>query len=461
MHKLLRENIPGATLFQLAVELGWLFAAVIVAGKLANPQWSPSDRTVASAFVFATLIACFNFTFGFYRRAHRLPLGEYVLREFVVLCIQFPIAYIIAKVLLGGSLFREGIGFAVLYALFGLIVVRQVIAWPVVRALLPWRVLVLGTGPEARSIEASLEVANLPRLELIGFFGLDRIHEVSVSADRIVSKDASFENTVKRLEADEIIVAVREQRGDVLPLQALLDCRLRGVQVTDLARFFERVHGRVPIESLKASWLIYGDGFRQSWLRRSIKRSFDLVVVVGLLILALPIMIISALVILLSTGTPLIYRQERVGYRGQTFTVLKFRSMAKNAETDGSAWGAAINDARVTRFGRFIRRTRIDELPQLINVLKGEMSLIGPRPERPAFVATLTEKIPFYAVRHSVPPGITGWAQVRYSYGGTVEEESVKKLEYDLYYVKNNNLFLDLLILLRTVRVVLLSEGAR
>jgi sugar transferase (PEP-CTERM system associated) len=460
MHKLLRENIPGATLFRLAVELGWLFAAVILAGKLVNPEWNPSDKTVVSAFVFATLIACFNLTFGFYRRAHRLPLGEYVVREFVALCIEFPIAYIIAKLLLGGSLFREGIGFAVLYALCGLIVVRQLVAWPVARALLPRRVLVLGTGPEARSIEASLEGANLPRLELIGFFDLDLIHEVSVSPDRIVSKDASFESTVKRLEVDEIIVAVREQRGGVLPLQALLDCRLRGVQVTDLARFFERVHGRVPIESLKASWLIYGDGPRQSWLRRSIKRSFDLVVVVGLLILALPIMIISALVILLSTGTPLIYRQERVGYKGQTFTVLKFRSMAKNAETDGSAGGAAIDDARVTRFGSFIRRTRIDELPQLINVLKGEMSLVGPRPERPGFVATLTEKIPFYAIRHSVPPGITGWAQVRYSYGGTVEE-SVKKLEYDLYYVKNNNLFLDLLILLRTVRVVILGEGVR
>ena len=459
MHKLLRENIPGATLFQLIVELGWLFAAVILAGKLANPEWNPSDKTVASAFVFATLIVCFNITFGFYRRAHRLPLGEYVVREFVALCIEFPIAYIIAKLLLGGSLFREGIGFAVLYALCGLIVVRQLVAWPVVRALLPRRVLVLGTGPEARSIEASLEVSNLPRLELIGFFGLDLIREVSVAADRIVSKDASFENTVKRLEVDEIIVAVREQRGDVLPLQALLDCRLRGIQVTDLARFFERVHGRVPIESLKASWLIYGDGFRQSWLRRSIKRSFDLVVVVGLLVLALPIMIIAALVILLSAGTPLVYRQERVGYRGQTFTLLKFRSMAKNAETDGSGWGVAIDDVRVTRFGRFIRRTRIDELPQLINVLKGEMSLVGPRPERPGFVATLTEKIPFYAVRHSVPPGITGWAQVRYSYGGAIEE-SVKKLEYDLYYVKNNTLFLDLLILLRTVRVVLLCEGA-
>ncbi|HWZ74744.1 MAG TPA: hypothetical protein VN326_25080, partial [Casimicrobiaceae bacterium] len=156
----------------------------------------------------ATLLVCFNLTFGFYRRAHRLSLREYVVRELVALCIEFPIAYMIAKLLLGGSLFREGIGFAVLYALCGLIVVRQLVAWPVVRALLPRRLLVLGTGPEARSIEASLEDANLPRLELIGFFGLDLIHEVSVASDRIVSKDASFENTVKRLEVDEIIVAV-------------------------------------------------------------------------------------------------------------------------------------------------------------------------------------------------------------------------------------------------------------
>ena len=190
------------------------------------------------------------------------------------------------------------------------------------------------------------------------------------------------------------------------------------------------------------------------------KRGFDIIVTAVLLPITLPIMIVMAFLISLDGGAPIIYRQERVGYRGQRFTLLKFRSMTKDAEKDGQAFWASINDARITTVGRFMRRTRIDELPQLINVLTGEMSFVGPRPERPPFVATLTDKIPFYAIRHSVKPGLTGWAQVRYTYGVNIEE-SVKKLEYDLYYVKNNSLLLDLLILLRTVRVVLLGEGSR
>jgi lipopolysaccharide/colanic/teichoic acid biosynthesis glycosyltransferase len=171
-------------------------------------------------------------------------------------------------------------------------------------------------------------------------------------------------------------------------------------------------------------------------------------------------MLVAALLIMLESGTPIIYRQERVGYRGRTFTVLKLRSMSADAEKDGRAAWASVNDARVTRVGRLLRRARIDELPQLLNILKGEMSFVGPRPERPEFVAMLTEQIPFYAVRHSVKPGLTGWAQVRYSYGSTVEQ-SIRKLEYDLFYVKNHTLLLDLVILLETVRVVLLGEGAR
>jgi sugar transferase (PEP-CTERM system associated) len=257
-----------------------------------------------------------------------------------------------------------------------------------------------------------------------------------------------------------VIVAVRQQRGGVLPLRSLLDCRLDGVQITDLARYFERVHGQVPIESLKVSWLIYGHGFRQNALRNAVKRCFDLIVSAALIVLTAPIVLIAMLMIAAEGGGPIIYRQERVGSRGRTFTVLKLRSMARDAEQDGKPTWAVRNDARVTKVGRFIRRTRIDELPQLLNVLKGEMSFVGPRPERPEFVAMLTEQIPFYAVRHSVKPGLTGWAQVRYSYGATVEQ-SIRKLEYDLYYVKNHTLLLDLVILLETVRVVLLGEGAR
>ena len=281
-----------------------------------------------------------------------------------------------------------------------------------------------------------------------------------MSPNRVIAHIGLLEDTVKRLRVNEIIVAVRQQRGGVLPLRSLLECRLNGVRVTDLARFFERVHGQVPIESLKASWLIYGNGFRQTWMRSVVKRAFDLVVAMTLLVLTLPITAITALLIAIESGAPVIYRQDRIGHHGKTFTLLKFRSMRKDAEKDGQAEWAQTDDARVTALGRFLRHSRIDELPQLINVLKGDMSFVGPRPERPVFVKLLTEQIPFYAVRHSVKPGITGWAQVRYSYGATVEQ-SMRKLEYDLYYVKNHTVFLDLLILLETVRVVLLGEGAR
>ena len=295
---------------------------------------------------------------------------------------------------------------------------------------------------------------------LVGFHALEKEQRTLVSRSRVIARGGPLETTVKHLGVNEIIVAVREQRGGVLPLRSLLECRLNGVEVTDLARFFERVHGRVPIESLKVSWLIYGEGYRQSWLRGFIKRLFDVAIAVLLLLITLPIMAVIAMLIAVETRGPVVYRQDRVGRGGHKFTLLKFRSMGPDAEKDGKASWAAINDARVTRVGRFIRRARIDELPQLINVLRGEMSFVGPRPERPEFVAMLTQQIPFYAVRHSVKPGITGWAQVRYSYGATVEQ-AVKKLEYDLYYVKNHTLLLDLLILIDTIRVVMLGEGAR
>jgi sugar transferase (PEP-CTERM system associated) len=349
---------------------------------------------------------------------------------------------------------------AIVLALLGLLLVRHAIVLPLVTTLLPHRVLVLGTGPEARLVEASLTSANPLGMRLVGFYALEKTQETAVSPGRVITRGSSLEETVRQLGVDEVIVAVRQQRGGVLPLRSLLDCRLNGVQVTDLARYFERVHGQVPIESLKVSWLIYGHGFRQNALRNFVKRFLDLVVSAGLIVIAIPLMLVAAVLIAVEGGGPVIYRQERVGFLGRTFTVYKLRSMAQDAEKDGKPAWASTNDARVTRVGKWMRRTRIDELPQLLNILKGEMSFIGPRPERPEFVAMLTEQIPFYAVRHSVRPGLTGWAQVRYSYGATVEQ-SVRKLEYDLYYVKNHTLLLDLVILLETVRVVLLGEGAR
>ncbi len=462
MFGLLRgQNVSGAMLFQLGVELSWLFAAIMVVLRVDPQETVPRTEVALVAFVFAATIICLNIAFGLYRRAQALSMSSYLLRVVLAPAVGIPLALLAAQFLPGGVPLQEQWSSALLLALVGLLLVRHVIVLPLVAALLPHRVLVLGTGPEARLVEASLTSANPVGIRLVGFYALERTNDASsVSPGKVVAHGASLEDTVRQLGVDEVIVAVRQQRGGVLPLRSLLDCRLDGVQITDLARYFERVHGQVPIESLKVSWLIYGHGFRQSALRNVVKRSFDLLVSAVLIVLTAPILLLASLLIAAEGGGPIIFRQERVGFRGRTFTVLKLRSMSRDAEQDGKATWAVRNDARVTRVGRLIRRFRIDELPQLLNVLKGEMSFVGPRPERPEFVAMLTEQIPFYAVRHSVKPGLTGWAQVRYSYGATVEQ-SIRKLEYDLYYVKNHTLLLDLVILLETVRVVLLGEGAR
>jgi len=255
-------------------------------------------------------------------------------------------------------------------------------------------------------------------------------------------------------------VAVTERRGGVLPLRELLDCKLAGVRVLDLASHFEQTLGQIRLDSLYAGWLIFGDGFRQGFWRTTIKRAFDVVCALILLILAAPVMALASLAIILESGMPLFYRQGRVGLNGRLFNVIKFRSMRTDAEKDGKPRWATAGDDRVTRVGRIIRKLRIDELPQLISVLNGDMSLVGPRPERPYFVDQLTREIPFYAVRHSVKPGVTGWAQERYHYGASVED-SAEKLQYDLYYVKNHTLFLDILVLFETIGVVLTAKGAQ
>jgi len=295
---------------------------------------------------------------------------------------------------------------------------------------------------------------------VIGYFPVGTEEEIAVPQDRVLRSHASLQSLIQSEQIDEVIVAVRDQRGAALPLGELLDCRLQGVRVTDLAQFYERTRGEVPIAFLKASYFIFGEGFRRNAPRELRKRIFDVAVSLVLFALALPVMIVTAIAIRLESRGPIIYRQQRVGSGGKPFEVLKFRSMSADAEKDGQAKWAAAADPRVTRVGRFIRLTRIDELPQLVNVIRGEMSFVGPRPERPYFVDKLSSQVPFYAARHTVKPGITGWAQVRFPYGASVED-AVRKLEYDLYYVKNHSLLLDVIILLETVRVVLFRQGSR
>jgi len=461
LFNVLRQNVSGATLFQLAVELSWLFIAILLVVRLdAGPNGVQHSDVALIAFFFAATIICLNGAFGLYRRSQTLSKGAYIVRVILAPAVGIPLAFLGAQLLPGPVAADDKWLLAITLALVGLLLVRHAVVLPLVGTLLPHRILVLGTGPEARLVEASLTATQPLGMRLVGFYALENPQEAVVSPGRIVARTGPLEDVVRQLGVNEIIIAVRQQRGGVLPLRGLLDCRLSGVEITDLARYFERVHGQVPIESLKVSWLIYGQGFRQNVMRAIVKRSFDLVVSAVLIVLTAPIVALAALLIAVAGGGPVIFRQQRVGHRGRTFTVFKLRSMQQDAERDGKATWATVNDVRVTRVGRLLRRARIDELPQLFNVLRGEMSFVGPRPERPEFVAMLTEQIPFYAVRHSVKPGLTGWAQVRYSYGATVEQ-SVRKLEYDLYYVKNHTLLLDLVILLETVRVVLLGEGAR
>ena len=319
------------------------------------------------------------------------------------------------------------------------------------------RVLVFGIGEQAASVRRTLDRSD-PNVQIVGFYPSPGDEAVMIPADRILPTTQSLTDTARALKVDEIVVAVSERRGGALPLRELLDCKLYGVRVLDLASHFEQSLGQIRLDSLRAGWLIFGDGFRQGGFRTLLKRVFDIVCASILFMLSLPVMLITAILIVLESGFPIFYRQERVGLNGRLFNVLKFRSMRVDAENGTPIWATG-NDPRTTRIGKIIRKTRIDELPQLLSVLKGDMSLVGPRPERPYFVDQLTREIPFYAVRHSVKPGVTGWAQVRYHYGASVED-SAEKLQFDLYYVKNNTLFLDMVVLFETVGVVLTGKGA-
>jgi sugar transferase (PEP-CTERM system associated) len=257
---------------------------------------------------------------------------------------------------------------------------------------------------------------------------------------------------------NEVVFASRERRG--MPIEALMQCKLGGLIVSNFPDFWERHAGQVDLDSLNPGWMIFSTGFRISWQGAILKRGFDIIVGTLLLVVTFPICLVTALAIKLDSPGTVFYRQERVGQLGRRFKIIKFRSMARDAERDGKPIWAQKNDSRVTRVGKFIRLTRIDEIPQVINVLAGEMSFVGPRPERPQFVEKLIETIPFYDVRHQLKPGITGWAQVNLPYGAS-DDDAKAKLAYDLYYVKNWNLFLDIVILVQTVQVVLWRLGAR
>jgi sugar transferase (PEP-CTERM system associated) len=321
------------------------------------------------------------------------------------------------------------------------------------------RVLVLGTG--SRVMRVAEYAQRNPNHQVIGYVSLQPSrHYIPLPQVLPMAPGESLLSVVEKYEIDQIVVAVRDRRGGGFPVQQLLECKMKGIKVIELPTFFEREYRQVLLESLNPSWMVLGDGFRQGFFGDAVKRLFDLTVSGALLLLTLPVMLVAALCIYLESGLPVLYRQERVGQGGRVFTLYKLRSMKNGAERDGTAQWASANDDRTTRVGRVIRKWRIDELPQIFNVFQGEMSFVGPRPERPFFVDQLVKQIPFYVLRHSAKPGITGWAQVRYAYGASVDD-AIEKLQHDLYYVKNHCLFLDLMILIATVEVVIWGRGAR
>ena len=324
------------------------------------------------------------------------------------------------------------------------------------------RILVLGVGEDAALVKAALDDDSVCGHSLVGFYAVEIGQRVDAAlpANKILPPSKSIEETVRTHRVNEIVLATRERRGGALPLSDLLGCKLRGIKVTDLSAFFEKYQGKVRIDFLHESWFIFGSGFRQHRARLFVKRVFDILASTFVLILSLPVMLLAAIAIKLESAGPVIYRQERIGLGRRSFDLLKFRSMRADAEKDGMPQWARAGDTRVTRVGRLMRLTRIDELPQLLSVLSGQMSLVGPRPERPYFVEKLVQAIPFYDARHSVKPGVTGWAQVRHHYGASVDDAR-DKLQYDLYYVKNHTLLLDLVVLFHSVRVVLFAQGAR
>jgi len=320
------------------------------------------------------------------------------------------------------------------------------------------RVLVIGTGATARALARLIALQQDFAYRLVGF--VEERDDVPVVRQRdILGTAGDIDRIVTAQHVDRIVVGLSDRRGH-LPIEPLLRAKMSGVRVEDATTTYERLSGKILIDDLKPSWLIFSDGFRASRLTRFVKRTLDLALSIIGVLLGAPLMALTALAVKLDSRGPALYSQERVGENGRVFTVFKFRSMRTDAEQAGRPIWAKDKDDRITRVGRFIRKTRLDELPQLWNVMRGDMSFVGPRPERPFFVEQLAREIPFYIQRHAVKPGLTGWAQVKYQYGSSIED-AMEKLRYDLYYIKHLSIVFDLTIVLDTVKVILFGKGAK
>ncbi len=462
--KLSRYYVPTEFVVVAVIEFLVLMFSLYLALELRF--WDGGWRTdfgdfAPKALVYAIVMQLSLLAFGLYQRQTGRFINMLVLRiasglllGLIPLGVSF---YFLPSFFLGRSVLL----LAVIFSFFFISVVRLFFRKVVKEQSMWTRVLVLGAGEKAGLIREAVNTGEIRGLNIVACIPLPGDKDAS---DKVVVKslDKPLVKYVEELDIDEIVIAVDDRRSRGFPAKELIDCKMSGVNILDLVTFFERRAGKIRLDMLNPSWLYLSEGFQMGALRRLGKRVFDIVVVLLLAPVALPFAVMVSLAIFIESGGRggVLYSQIRVKQDGQLFKIYKFRSMVTDAEKDGVPQWASKNDSRITRVGRVIRKGRLDELPQLYNVLNGDMSFVGPRPERPEFVAKLAKAVPYYEERHRVKPGLTGWAQVCYSYGDTVGD-SIEKLQYDLYYVKNYSLLLDMLILLQTAEVVMLGKGAQ
>lgn len=462
MIRLFKHYIPYPVLFLgfldffllvLAAELGWIARASQI-----GMDWGNIYDRPGPVFSFAVALQLALIAVGVYGNESLQSLRFAAARILVAISLGVIFLSLVAFVLPGTTLWRSNSLYAMVLAIFLLMTIRIMLGTILDNDVFKRRLLILGAGSRA------MRLSDISMRQESGFIvaGYVDMNEGPAKLDGAVRRSEidDLPQYVIDLEVSEVVLALEERRN-ALPVADLLTIKTTGVHVNDMSSFLERETGRVDLDSVNPSWFIFSDGFSSGRrISTAFKRSFDIAMSLLLLLLTGPIILLFALLIKLESKGGAFFKQERVGLYGQTFNILKLRSMRDDAEVAGQAVWASENDPRITRIGRFIRKVRIDELPQAWSVLKGEMSFVGPRPERPQFVDDLQTKMPYYTERHMVKPGITGWAQINYPYGASIED-SRHKLEYDLYYAKNYTPFLDILILLQTIRVVLWPEGAR
>jgi sugar transferase (PEP-CTERM system associated) len=462
--RIFRHYLSAGALCLFVCE-GILVATILyaAANSIASLHLQSSDY-VGAIFIPALANSMLMYAMGLYQPRQLEDFWRSLPRLLALLCVSAPIVLISWKISLlraedaSGARIATYVSWAAVLLACILLVRLSYVGLAKV-AVTPHRVLVVGVGKLAAEIErlTSDRERQDSDTEIVAYVPLTETAPEVPSA-RIWAPTSSLLDVARKTAANEIVVALDERRG--VPLQPLLEARMEGMRITDYLSFWERETRRVNLKALDPSWLIYSDGFRVgSMMNAGLKRLLDITVSLALLIASFPMLVLAAVAVRLDSRGPIFYKQERVGRYGASFNIYKFRTMRVDAEAGGVPQWAAARDPRITRIGSFLRMTRIDELPQVINVLRGDMSFVGPRPERPFFVQSLTRDIPFYAERHRVRPGITGWAQINHPYGASIEDAKAK-LSYDLYYIKNYSFLFDLLIILSTAHAVLVNKGA-